>query len=325
MTDRPTAPGSSRAVDLSSVQELTTPTAATGGGGPRPAAAPGAGRPLPQGLVVEATDATIQDAINRSLGVPAVLVLWSSQHPQSVDFVRVVAEVAAGFGGRLFVVSADLATNPGLLQAFQPLLTEAFGQPAVPATFALLQGQPVPLFPGLAGEPEIRGVLDQLLELALKNGISGRVDLVPVEGADEADELSPLHQEAYDAIERGDLAAAATAYETALAANPKDTDADLGLAQVRLMQRTEGVDAQTARAAAAADPTDVDAAIMVADLDLLGGHVEDAFARLLDLVRTTAGDDRDRVRTHLIGLFAVIGNADERVKKGRTALMSALF
>jgi len=322
MTDQPSAPGTSRAVDLSSIQAMTTPTAATGGAGPRPGPDAAPRRALPGGLVVEATDATFQDAITKSLAAPGILVVWSSQHPQSADFVQTLAGVAAGYDGRVFVVSADLATNPGLLQAFQPLLVQAFGQPAIPATFALLQGQPAPLFPGLAEEQEIRGVIDQLLELAVRNGISGRVELTPVEGDDE---LPPLHQEAVDAIERGDLAAAAAAYEAALAADPKDHDAELGLAQVRLLERVSGLDVTAARAAAAADPADLDAALAVADLDVAGGHVEDAFGRLLDLVRVTDGEDRDRVRTHLIGLFAVVGNADERVKKGRTALMSALF
>ncbi|MGL5911811.1 MAG: tetratricopeptide repeat protein, partial [Phycicoccus sp.] len=100
---------------------------------------------------------------------------------------------------------------------------------------------------------------------------------------------------------------------------------ELGLAQVRLMQRTAGLDAAAVRAAAAADPGDVAAATQVADLDVLGGHVDDAFARLLDLVRSTSGDERDRVRTHLLDLFAVVGATDERVRQGRTALMSALF
>ncbi len=94
---------------------------------------------------------------------------------------------------------------------------------------------------------------------------------------------------------------------------------------MRLLERTSGADLGAAREAAAADPSDLDAAFLVADLDLLGGHVEDAFTRLLDLVRSTAGEDRDRVRTRLLELFTVVGNHDERVRKGRTALMSALF
>ncbi len=233
--------------------------------------------------------------------------------------------VAASLEGRVLVLSADLSTSPQLLQVFQPLLEQAFGQPSVPATFGLLQGQPVPLFPGIVPEDEVRAVFDQLLAAAVQNGITGRVQLEAVEGLDDDEALPPLHEEAFEAIERGDLDAAVAAYQQALAEDPKDSDAEVGLAQVRLMQRTSGVDLAAARAAAAADPTDVEAGILVADLDLLGGHVEDAFARLLDLVRGTSGDERDRARTHLLELFSVVGSSDERVRKGRTALMSALF
>ena len=314
--------GTRGAVDLSSV--TGAPSQAPAAPAPTAGGAPTAGA-VPDGLVVEVGAENLQSALNRTLQVPGVLVLWSSQHPQTRELVDTVTRVAASLEGRVLVLVADLSAEPELLQAFQPLLVQAFGQPTVPATFGLLQGQPVPLFPGMQPESEVRVVLDQLLQAAVQNGITGRVELAPVEGAEEGDELPPLHQAAFDAIEQGDYAAAAAAYEQALAENPKDHDAELGLAQVRLMQRTSGVDLNAARAAAAADPSDLDAAITVADLDVLGGHVEDAFVRLLDLVRSTAGDDRDKVRTHLLELFAVVGNHDERVKKGRTALMSALF
>jgi putative thioredoxin len=321
--------GTRGAVDLSSVAGMTAPTAATAGAGMPAGAVPGDPAPqqaaVPGGLVVEVDATNLQDALNRTLQVPGVLVLWGSAYPQTRELFDTVVRVAASLEGRVLVLSADLSTSPQLLQVFQPLLEQAFGQPSVPATFGLLQGQPVPLFPGVAPESEVRAVLDQLLQAAVQNGITGRVQLEAVEGGDDADTLPPLHEEAFDAIERGDLDGAAAAYEQALADNPKDHDAELGLAQVRLMQRTQGVDLAAARAAAAADPTDVEAAILVADLDLLGGHVEDAFTRLLDLVRGTSGDERDRARTHLLELFAVVGNHDERVRKGRTALMSALF
>lgn len=333
--------GTRGAVDLSSVAGTTSPTSPPTGGGMPGAAGPGAdagavtsaggpgatrgGAPVPAGLVVEVDATNLQEALTRTLQVAGVLVLWSSEHPQTRELVDTVTRVAAGLEGRVLVLTADLAASPELLSAFQPLLVQAFGQPTVPATFGLLQGQPVPLFPGLQPESEVAAIIDQLLQAAVQNGVTGRVDLEPVEGAEESDALPPLHQAAYDAIEDGDLPAAVTAYEQALAANPKDTDAELGLAQVRLMQRTQGVDPVAARASAAADPTDVAAAITVADLDVLGGHVEDAFTRLIDLVRSSAGDERDRARTHLLDLFSVVGNHDERVRKGRTALMSALF
>src|SRR5690606_32913785 len=123
-------------------------------------------------------------------------------------------------------------------------------------------------------------------------------------------ELPPLHQEAYEAIERDDLDGAVGAYERALAQDPRDEMARAGLAQVQLLRRTRGVDPAAARAAAAADPRDVDANLVVADLDVLGGMVEDAFARLVDLVRVTAGDEREAVRVRLVELFGVVGDAD---------------
>ena len=93
----------------------------------------------------------------------------------------------------------------------------------------------------------------------------------------------------------------------------------------KLLLRTEGVDPDAARAAADAAPDDVAAQTLVADLDMLGGHVDDAFARLVELVRRTAGDERNAAREHLLGLFAAVGNDDPRVLKGRQALANALF
>ena len=332
MSETPQPAGTHGAVDLSSVAAMTAPSSATSGSGMPAGAVPGQKPPppprVPEGLVVEVTPATLQRDLSRTLQVAGVLVLWSSAHPQTRELVDTVTRVAAAQGGRLLVLTADLSAAPELLQAFQPLLQQAFGQPTVPATFGLLQGQPVPLFPGLAPEDQVRLAVEQLLQAAVQNGITGRVELGPVPGGEagsEEEPLSALHQEAFDAIERGDLDAAVAAYDRALADDPRDADAEAGLAQVRFLERSRGVDEAAAREAAAADPGDLDAAFQVADLDLLGGHVEDAFTRLLDLVRSTSGDERDRVRTRLLELFTVVGNHDERVRKGRTALMSALF
>jgi putative thioredoxin len=189
-----------------------------------------------------------------------------------------------------------------------------------------VQGQALPLFVGVPDDAQIRAALDQLVQFAVQNGVAGRVELGPAgDGDADGEVLSPHHEAAYDAIEAGDFDAATAAFERAIAEDPNDEEARLGLSQVALLRRTQGVDLQAARAAAAAAPEDLDAAFVVADLDLLGGHVEDAFARLLDLVRSTAGDDRDRAKDRLVELLAVVGNADPRVKKARTALMSALF
>jgi putative thioredoxin len=271
--------------------------------------------------VVEGTDANFTEVANASVGVPLLLVLWAAQVPESRDYLDTVVGLARALDGRLQVVSVDVEQNPALLRAFQIQ--------SVPVTLGLIQGQPVPMFAGVQPAEAVRPVLEEFLGLAVQHGVTGRVQLTD-DGAQVDDEvveppLPPLHQEAYDAIERGDLAGAHAAYTKALKENPADADAELGLAQVGLMQRTEGADLQAARAAAADRPTDVAAQTLVADLDVLGGHVEDAFLRLIDLVRATSGDEREQARVHLVQLFAVVGAHDERVRNARTALMSALF
>ncbi len=303
------------AVDLSGLGDASRQPApsAAAGAPPSPAAQGSTGG---GGVLVEATDATFNQIVSRTSVVPALAVVWSSQHPQSRTLLDDVVAIASGLDGRLQVVGIDLVSSPGIQQALQPQ--------EVPLALGLVSGQPVPLFSGLVEREQLRQVVDQLLQLAVQHGVTGRIDGAEAEEG-EGEELPPLHQEAYDAIERGDLDAAAAAYEKALAENPKDAEAEAGLAQVGLMKRTQDVDLNAARAAAADDPKDVDAALVVADLDVLGGHVEDAFTRLIDLVRVTAGEERDRVKAHLLELFAVVGNHDERVRKGRTTLMSALF
>lgn len=287
-----------------------------GAASPQPGVAPGASSGGGRDQVhVQASDATFNDVITRSVRVPAVLVVVSTRLPESIVFLGSVVEIAKGLGGRVQVVSVDVDANPGLLRALQ--------LPSVPVTIGVLQGQLLPMFAGALPAEQVKAVLDEFLSVAVQQGVTGRLDLGAP--APEEAELSPLHQEAFEAIERGDLDGAAAAYQAALAQNAGDTDARLGLAQVGLMQRTVGVDLAAARAAAAADPDDVDAAIVVADLDVLGGHVEDAFGRLIDLVRRLSGPEREKARTHVIALFDVVGSHDDRVKKGRTALMSALF
>jgi putative thioredoxin len=302
MTSHPISSAALRgAVDLST---LSQPSPATG-------AADG------KRLVIEGTDGGFQAIVTGTQSVPAVVVLWSQRSPAAGDFVEVVASVAASYEGRFQVVSINVDANPGLQQAFQVQ--------SVPMTLGLVAGQPVPLFAGPQPAEQVRVYVDELLKLAAEHGVTGRAAVAAPEEAEVEPELPPLHQEAFDAIERDDLDAAVDAYTRALAQNPADEEAAVGLAQVKLMQRTAGVDQQAARVAAAEAPTDIAAQMLVADLDVQGGHVEDAFVRLVDVVRASEGDERDTVREHLVELFAVVGTHDERVQKARRALMSALF
>lgn len=312
------------AVDLSALRRPSSPPSGTAPGAPaggaRPAAPAGDGPTLPS-PVLDVTVETFEALVQLSTTVPVVVDLWTPRSPASRDFSDLLGRVTTELAGRLVLGHVDVDT--------QPQIAQAFGVQQVPAVMAVLGGQPVPLFEGAATEEQVRQIFDRLLALAAQQGVTGSVQLTGAadDVADEPAEtpLPPLHQEAFDAIERDDLDAAAAAYRSALAEDPRDVEASAGLAQVELMRRTAAVDLEAARADAAATPDDLDAQLLVADLDVLGGHVEDAFARLVDVVRRTVGDDRDRVRTRLVELFDVVGGDDPRVLAARRSLASALF
>ena len=205
--------------------------------------------------------------------------------------------------------------------------------PQVPMLFVLLDGRPATQpIPGLIQLDELRALFNQLGQQLTAQGITGRHQprsaAAPVAATGEdADEpaFDPRYAAAQDALGEGDIDRAVAEYQKLVDGNPADVEAAAGLAMAKVLQRTQGVDLQPARDAAAADPDDVDAQTMVADLDMLGGHVDDAFNRLIDVVRRTSDADRNKAREHLLGLFAAVGNADARVVKARQNLASALF
>ncbi len=285
---------------------------------PQPGATPAAGSAEGSALVFDATDQSFPEVIELSRRVPVVVDLWAEWCGPCKQLSPVLEKVVTELAGRLVLAKVDVDANPQLQQAFRAQ--------SIPMVVALVAGQPVPLFTGAVPEQQVRDVFGQLLQLAAQNGVTGTV---PV-GDDPAEEdveptLPPLHAEAFAAIEAGDYEAAADAYRRALAENPRDADAKAGLGQVTLLGRVAGLDPAIARAAAADAPADVEAQFAVADLDVSGGHVEDAFARLLDLFQTLPDEERVPVRERLLELFGVVGDADPRVLSARARLASLLF
>lgn len=268
--------------------------------------------------IVDVTEASFADVVERSSEVPVLVTLWTAADPGSSSVTALLAELVNELDGRLLLARVDVARAPQVAQAI--------GGQTGSTVAAIVRGQAIPL-PPLDGAPkeQVRGLLDQVLAMASANGVTGRV-AAAADAPAEPDEppLPPRHQEAYDAIQRDDLEAAAAAYSAALTENPRDDMARAGLAQVELMRRTTDVD-ESARAAADADPADVEAQLVAADLDLLADHVDDAFARLVGVVRRTAGPDRERARLRLLELFAVVGDTDPSVVRARRDLTNALY
>jgi thioredoxin-like negative regulator of GroEL len=225
------------------------------------------------------------------------------------------------YEGRFLVATIDVDAVPQIASAMQIQ--------QVPLMMVILDGRPATQpIPGAAPIDDIRAMFNQLAQQLTAQGLAGRhqpqSQAAPA-GDGEEPYVDPRYAPAQDALAAGDIDAAVAEYQKLVTANPADGEAVAGLAMARLLQRTQGVDLNTAREAAATHRDDVDAQTLVADLDMLGGHVEDAFSRLVDLVRRTSGKERDSAREHLLGLFAAVGNDDPRVLAGRQALASALF
>jgi putative thioredoxin len=291
-----------------------------------PAGGPAAGAAAPSGTgaySVDLDEQNIQAHLEASMTAPVVLVVYSpSQAPESARLAADLETLADELAGRVLVGKVDVDASPQLAQALQI--------PSVPLVALVVQGRMMPLLQDAPPLAELRGILDQVLQQMATQGVTGRhqplSQSAPGVAQDEAEEyVDPRYAPAQDALAAGDVDRAVAEYQKLVDANPADAEAAGGLAMARLLQRTKDVDAAAARATAAENPDVVDAQTLVADLDMLGGHVEDAFNRLVDLVRRTSGEDRDQARTHLLGLFAAVGNEDPRVLKGRQLLASALF
>ncbi len=306
----PNGPGLRGAVDLSAlVQRQQEPAGPAG---------PASG----DAIVFETDDAAFGSTLELSRTVPVVVALWASWSEQSRTLVESLERLVRARAGRIVLATADADRSPQLVQAFQAQ--------AIPTVVAVVAGQPVPLFAGVQPDDVIGQVFDQLLELGAQHGVSGRVEASDAEAGDGEAEpveepLPPLHQEAYDAIARGDFEAAASAYRTAIAQDPRDTLAVAGLAQANLLGRLQGKTLDEIRNTAASAPEDLDAQLDVADLDLSGGHVEDAFDRLLAVFPKLDADGKKRVRERLVEYFEVVGTEDPRVVAARRRLTNLLY
>ncbi len=281
------------------------------------------------GTVIEVTEQTFNvDVVERSRTVPVVLDLWAEWCGPCKQLSPVLEKLAAEGGGQWILAKVDVDANPQLSAALQVQ--------SIPMVMAVIGGQLVDGFLGALPEAQVRQWLAQVLEVAEKLGL----DVAPANGTEFDDELDdaapgapragagsvpPAYAAARDAMERGDLDAAARAFEQELAASPDDPVAKTGLAQVNLIRRVSSYDQARVRRDAAEHPGDADAQIRVADIDLASGRIEEAFDRLLGVVRRTSGEERNKARAHLVSLFELLPPRDPRVTKARSTLSALLF
>ncbi|MFI6604568.1 tetratricopeptide repeat protein [Nonomuraea sp. NPDC050536] len=299
------------AIDLGARKQALEAQARRGTAGPQSSAS-----------VVEVTEETFTaDVIDRSMNVPVVLDLWSPRAPGSAQLSPILEKVVGGLAGKVVLARVNVDASPQIAQALRVQ--------AVPTVLAIFQGQAVTGFQQVLPEQEVTRWLDELMA-AVEQFYQANPDVRPPdtgEAGPDVEAQPPVDPDllaAEEAIDKGDLDAAEAAYERLLARSPGDEDARMGLAGVGLIKRTSQVDPADVQRRLQ-DPSDLDAQLLAADLEMLSGSVDEAFGRLVGVVKRTSGDDRDKVRKHLLGLFEALPAEDPSLAKARRALSSALF
>jgi len=288
----------------------------------RAASAPGAAGGRGAGRYVTDVDEASFDAVMRKSLQHVVVVEFTSPRAQGADQLsRTLDQLAEQADGRWLLARVDVDTSPRIAQAL--------GVQAVPMVVGVVGGQLAPLFQGVLPSEQVTAYLDELLQAAVANGITGRAEPVGPAQAEEGDEeeaeRDPRFAAADAAVDAGDFALAREEYDKLVQANPRDSEAVAGRAAIGLLARSSELDAATALTTAAENPRDVDAQLAAADVELVGGDPAAAFARLIGLVRTTTGDERNTVRLRLLELFETQPADDPAVLKARRDLTSALF
>jgi putative thioredoxin len=292
------------------------------------------------GAVIDVSEETFNvDVVERSRTTPVIMDLWAEWCGPCKQLSPVLEKLAKEAGGQWILAKVDVDANPQLSAALQVQ--------SIPMVVAVIGGQLVDGFMGAVPEPQVRQWIGQVLAVAAKMGL--QVSPPPAgdpedaagasAGADASGEpgaygddsygadagMPPAYLEARQAMERGDFDAAARAFEAELANSPADPVAKTGLAQVNLIRRVNSYDEAKVRRDAAEHPADPDAQSKVADIDLASGRVDEAFDRLLGVVRRTSGEERNKARVHLVELFEILPPRDPQVAKARAALSALLF
>jgi putative thioredoxin len=247
------------------------------------------------------------DILPLSLVRPVIVLVWSARSAESVEMVKLLGKLEKDYKEAFALARVDIEAHPQVAQAFQTK--------SIPYAVAIIAEQMVPLFDQSYPEAQVKMVLDKVLTLASEQGVGQ----APVE------QMEPEEAEAMDALEAGDFIAAEAAYKKWLSRKPAENLAKLGLAQTQLLIRTEGLELNAVLDESTKNPSDIALQLKAADVEIVNGGVEAAFTRLLHAIRATSGDDRAKIKDHLLNLFALVDQSDPRLVAARKELASALF
>ncbi|RSX55496.1 thioredoxin [Bifidobacterium dolichotidis] len=284
------------------------------------------GAPSAGGYVIDVDTQTLQSMVTNSTQWPIVVFFWIPTDDRLFPMAKALADAVNGLSGQMQLARIDISKSPEIGQAFQIQ--------GAPALFALIGGRPMPILQGLPSDTELQQVTEQvipqLLSVAQQAGVQGTAPYMDAESAQADDaanaepEIPASHMEAHTLAQSGDYAGAAAAYEKVLESDPSDALAQRELAKARLLARSAQADVRAVRTAAADRPDDVEAQLAVADIDMIGGQIQDAFDRLLDFAASHK-QDIEPVRKRLVEYFSIPDPSDERLGRARRRLAVLMY
>lgn len=291
--------------------------------------------PLSGGYVIDVNDQTFQAMVQTSVSFPIILLVWQKSDETSYDLAQKLADSVSALDGRMQLARIDADESPSIAQALRAQ--------QLPAVYGLVGGRPMPICQGLPSEDELNqicsAILPQLVKVAEKSGVAGTapyvdsadsgVDDNSADSGDLADSgdsssIPPEHKIAHDAAMNGDYALAAREYEKVLQDNPNDSLASRERAKALLLSRNTNTNVEAVRKAAGDNPGDASAQLAVADVDMIDGHIDDAFGRLLDFLASHK-DCAEVIKNRMLEYFAMLPAGDERLNRARRRLAILLY